>query len=147
MIEIQAADTFVYSALAADSTLTGLIGGSTQIFNQTAPDGTNPPYVVFDNKPSTDTITNGLVRVMASFQCTVQAVIYEDGATGDTKLTADQIAGLIQTDLFTNGVAQNGYWITCYRSRPFNRGQYVKNRAYRLVGATFTLNLRPLTSG
>jgi hypothetical protein len=137
----QVVDTWVNGQLAADAALLALLPlGASSIFNQIPPAGTLPPYVVFNSMPAPDLLTNGNIRVMATYNCSVQIVIFDPDSG---KPYADGAAALFDADMFTQGVSQNGYWITCHRTKGINLAPNMRDRLYRYVGGIYEVKLRP----
>src|SRR6185312_6876350 len=137
MLDVQAADTWVNEVLSASTDLTGLLPlGAASIYNQIPPAGVFPPYVIFSGIPAADTTTNGYVFVGANFNYSVQAVISD---TEGGKPLTDACAQAIYDAMFTIGVAENGFWITCSRAKPINLAPQLKNRPFRYGGGTYTV--------
>src|SRR6185312_9208789 len=78
--------------------------------------------------PAADTTTNGYVFVGANFNYSVQAVISD---TEGGKPLTDACAQAIYDAMFTIGVSENGFWITCSRAKPINLAPQLKNRPFR----------------
>lgn len=136
-------DTWVYSTLAADGTLIAMLpGGAGSIYNQIPPAGITPPYIIFNAMPTPDLLTNGCVRIMATYHCSAQIVIFDPDSG---KPFAETAAALMDTDLFSRGMSQNGYWIDCHRTKGINLAPNLRDRLYRYVGGVYEINLRPIT--
>jgi hypothetical protein len=143
MYDQQAVDTWVYGQLSADSTLIAMLpSGASSIYNQKPPAGVLPPYIIFNAVPSPDTKTNGNVRVISTWNVSAQMVII-DPDTG--KPVADSAAALIDQDMFTGGVSQNGFWIICSRTKAINLAPDQRDRLYRYVGGNYKIDLRPMS--
>ena len=56
---MNALEKALYSALSGDATLTGLLSSATAIYQGVAPDGADPPYVVYGKQANTKTYTFG----------------------------------------------------------------------------------------
>lgn len=144
MYDQEAVDAWVYGVMAADGTLTAMLpSGASSIYNQSPPAGIFPPYIIFNAVPAPDLLTNGNVRLMATYNCSVQIVIF-DPASG--KPFADSAAALFDTDLSPSaGVSQNSYWIKSHRTKGINLAPNMKDRLYRYVGGVYEITLRPLS--
>lgn len=77
------ADRAIYTALAANPTLTGLLGG-TAIYRAVAPENTDPPYVVFQTQsPSTPVWKiGGLAWENALYMCKAVTLSTSAAAAG-----------------------------------------------------------------
>lgn len=109
-----AADNAVFAKLAADSTLTGLLGG-TSIYRGLAPENTDPPYVVFSPlSPSTPVRTLGAASVAYENAVYVAKVI----AAGPSAAAAGTIAARINTVLEGGTLTYTGFThVRCSREQ------------------------------
>ena len=86
-----AADTTLYTVLSSDTTLTALLSGGTaspSIFRALAPEGTDPPYVVFQSQsPSVPVrVMSGVAFENALY--TVRAVVESKSAASAGTIAA-----------------------------------------------------------
>lgn len=84
MVELEIA---IYSKLAADATLTGLLGG-TAIYNGTAPQGAVYPYVTFSNVSEVDNYTLS-AQATFDFLYEVKAVTKSPGGSPSRKAAGE----------------------------------------------------------
>lgn len=141
MNEPFAVDTWIYSTLKADSTLTALIGGSTtpRIYNPLAPQETTPvyPMVLIQMQSAVDMMGVGPYRIWSDMLYLVRGV-HETTSYGGNLLT---IAERIDTVLHAAASATNAYGIVwnCVREQPFRLPDVRDGRNFRHFGGIYRI--------
>lgn len=139
MTEILAAETWLYGALAASSSVYSLVGGqsSPRIYADVAPQGATMPYIVFQNiPPGEDWNTQG-VRHGAVLTYMVKAC-----AEGEDKASADAILAAVDGVIHNAATSGNGYSINCVRESVFTLPQLVDGASFRQVVGKYQIILR-----
>ncbi len=109
MIESERALKAAYAALAADSTLAGLLGTGNRIHESVAPEGTATPFIVLDVPAATDLTAVGGARI---WQDTfVSVTVRGKGLTSSIVPIADRADALIQgASAVVDGVTIGRFW-------------------------------------
>jgi hypothetical protein len=113
--ETVVAETWLYSVLTTDATLTGLIGVGEKVHAFVAPKGTPPPFVVYQYQGGNDVRGVGPVRIMTGLLYVVKAVT-RSKSFSDLKPIAERINVLLHAQ---HGEAAGGRVVSCVREQPF----------------------------
>lgn len=114
-IELLAAREWLYAKLAADATLTGIVG--TRIYAELAPENATFPFVlVTEMSPGNDLRVVGTGRIWSEPLFLVQAVDQTASYTGNIKTLATRIDAVLHG---SSGPATDGTVWACVRERPF----------------------------
>jgi hypothetical protein len=142
MNEPVAADQWIFDTLAADATLTALIGGSTapRIYNEQPPqNATNVfPCVIYQMQSAVDLMWVGPRRVWSDMLYLVRGV-HETSSYGGSLLT---IAERIDQDLHaTPNGDSNAYGViwNCVGEQPFRLPEVRDGRNFRHFGRIYRI--------
>ncbi len=100
-------DTYLYSILSADTTLTNLLGGL-KIYGEAAPQNTPGPFVIVAFHANTDTQVSAAVRIATRPLVCIKAVTQEN-----TLSAADTIASRIDALIVETRGIVSGLNIAC----------------------------------
>ncbi len=130
------AANWIYSTLAADATLAGLVG--TRIYEDVRPNTVTAfPYIVFQlQSPGNDLLGVGPRRVWSELLYVVRGIAQGTLYTGNLTLIANRIDAL----LHGKQAAVTGGYIRCWRERPFRRAERTDERDYRHLGGEYRIN-------
>lgn len=124
MAEVNAADTWIYATLAADSTLLTTLGGTAvnKLFADQVRETATDPYVLFGLLSGVDYRIVGPSRVWTNMLWVIRGVMEADGFHGDLQTIADRIDAVLHAGSGSNG---DGTVYACVRESPF---RMVENR-------------------
>lgn len=132
------AETWLYTTLKANATLTALIGGSTtpRIYSAVVPQGAALPAVVFQQMSGEDLLTLNAYRVWSDLVYLVKGIAQAGGF-----VALDGIAA--QIDVSLHRVSGTGV-AACYRERPFTyvEPETADGQQYRHLGGIYRIKAR-----
>lgn len=129
MTETASAYQWLYTTLANDATLLGLVGG--RVYRNVAPQGAAMPFLVFSYQGGYDVLGVGAVRIMSSLVCAVRAVGLWTGY--DTlRQIADRADALLHA-------AQGTQVLACVREFPLDYVETDAGIVYAHVGGQYRL--------
>lgn len=136
--ELAGADRFLYQTLAADPTLSALIG--TRIYAGLAPQGATFPYLVFSHQGGLDRLTTGgqsrvFTRPVYTVKVVSQKTSYAEADTIASQVDAVLLAG--SGPVVVDGVTYQV--MSCHRTEPFRYLEPAAGSQYRHVGGYYTL--------
>jgi hypothetical protein len=137
--ELASAEEFLFTTLS-DATLLSYAPGG--VHNDTAPDGTPTPYVVFGlQSPVVDSRTMNEVRLLTN-------PLYQVVATGEASKmddivnAASRIDDLLKRD---SGDVTGGEISACYREQPVTKNELVNTQKWKSIGGLFRLEIQQST--
>lgn len=137
MTEVTIADTWIYATLAADNTLTALIGGATpRIYRGMAPLDSAFPCVVFFYQPGGRDVRGvGTINIMVDGTWVIKAI--------DRKASA-AVAATIAARLYyllhgKNGSVSGGAVLACTREEPIGYVELLDGAQYQHVGGVYKI--------
>lgn len=140
MAELFAAETWLYSVLAADASLAAVVGE--RIYSEQAWQ-TDPlpamPIVLFQMLSGNDLRGVGAVRVWVDAVYVVRGISDEDGYGGSLKTIADRIDAVLHA---ASGSNAEGTVVECVRDRPFKMPETINGRVYRHLGGVYRLHVQ-----
>jgi len=142
VVDIDDVNVAVYTILAADSTLTSMLGSVTSIYDGLAPDGAAYPVVVF-GQPYPLTSTDK--QVMTGSYVTIYKVDVKAIAGGtDSGGVAGRISKRVHEILENaNLPLPQGSTFYCRRSGDFSYPEEVDNTRFSHVGGTYQIEVAP----
>lgn len=147
MTETSAAQTWMRSLLAADTSLIALLGtpvtGYTHsIYDSVAPQTADFPYLIMELvRPGLDHIKLQMATtVMTNLRFFVKAV-FEDAKTARANEAADKIAAALKE----KEVNQNGYGMNVFQIEPFSYPEDDGGKIFQHAGAIYEVIVRPET--
>jgi hypothetical protein len=130
-MEAEAAEEFLYSRLANDVTLSGLVNG---VFVNIAPQPTIYPLVIIQEMSGIDYAAVGAYRVWTNFVYLVK-VIGQTASNGDLKAAVARIDALLHR---ASGAAGDGTIWACVREQVIRMPEYAPGgQQYRHSGAMY----------
>jgi hypothetical protein len=133
MSEQVTVEHWIYSILAADSTLHGYVAD--RIFSHVAPNDATMPYVVMVKSSGND-VRAVDVRIMTGFSYIVKAV-----GMGASFVALENIANRLDTLLERkSGVVAGGIVLSCIRENPFSEVEIQDGVQYRHLGGIYRIN-------
>lgn len=134
-------DVAVYSKLAADTTLTGLMGG-TYIYNGLAPATATRPYIIFQK--ATGGPENQTPRDRRTYNYMVKCVS-GDLMTGSANLVAGSIDAQIETAMHEQTLTVTGYDnYLCWRVKPdIDYLETAGGKVIRHLGGMYRIEIAP----
>jgi hypothetical protein len=134
MSETARARAWIYTRLANDPTMQGLVGQ--RVYHGVAPAGTQFPYVVFQLlSPGNDLLVVGGARVWAEPLYLVKAVV-KGTSTGQIEPVADRIDALLHAQ---SGTVTNGVIWAATRERPHEQPELTDGVMYQNLGGEYRL--------
>ena len=136
-MNVNAVKTGLYSKLTGDSTLTALLSASTAVYDSTAPEGTDPPYVVFQK-------LDGQARHTMSGHAFTDSTFLVKAITDEpSKLIAGSIAERVDTLLADGSLTlSTGSQMVMRRQQDIEYDERVDGRVLRHVGATYLIGVQ-----
>lgn len=132
--EVQLGFQWLKATLAADSTLTALIPGG--IWQDKAPDGIAPPFVVMGYQAGSDTVTMNGVRVFVEVLYQVRASgLMSDGNVPAAAARLDQLIG----NPPESGTITGGLVLSSYRETPLYLPELVTGQEWASFGGLYRL--------
>lgn len=142
MNEYPGAAGYVWSRLAGDATLAGIVGD--RIYAEVAPEDAVYPLVVFNLIAARDTTATGAHRTLVRFLLQVEAIA-EGRSFAGLRAAADRIdARLVSSE--TSTVVVDGVTYTVlggHRERARAWTELVDGRAFTHLGGDYALLLQP----
>ena len=133
MSEVIAAEKWLYTALSANTTLTGIV--STRIYADVAPTTAAFPLVLYAQLSATDLRPMGPARIFTNMLYVVRGV----GETA-SKAALEGIADAIEAALHAaSGSTVEGVVYACVRERPFVLAETINNRSFRHLGGVYRI--------
>lgn len=138
--ELVAAEEWLYATLLGDTVLTGIATGG--IFQDYAPDGTLPPWVIFAlQSPGNDSLTLNAVRVMTN-------PLYQIVVVGPVSMAAAVANAASELDTLmkrTSGAVVGGYIADCHRESPLTKSETINTVKWKSTGGLFRLAIEQNT--
>lgn len=131
MSETTTVETWLYSVLSNDVTLSGLVGG--RIYGYVAPEGATFPLVIYQFQGGRDVAGVGATRIMTSGVWVVKGVDCETSFTA-LKAIADRIDALLHK---SSGSVADGQVLACVREEPFSLVEVIDSVQYRHLGGMY----------
>jgi hypothetical protein len=137
------ADSFLYSTLAGDATITGIVGayqGRANIHSDVADIEAPYPFIVYSmQSPGQDLIVVGPYRVWAAPLYLVKVVAQARSYGGNLKTVADRIDTLLS---FGHGAATGGQVVASVRESPWRQSEFTNSKYYRSLGGLYRLQVQ-----
>ena len=137
MSELNAADRWIYGALAADTALVAVVGA--RIYVDLAPQTTPPtatPYVVWQMQSATDLMVIGGIRVWSNAVYLVRGVDKSLTWGGNSKTMADRIDAALHR---ASGTNVDGQVYACVREQAWRMMEVSDGVVYRHSGGIYRL--------
>lgn len=116
-LESLAVDQFMYSKLAADSTLlAALAAGTSSLYAEIAPQGASFPFVLWGTLSAEDDEYANNDRIWCNCVVVVRGLAMQESFAGALKTIATRIDTVLHKQ---SGVATDGQVYACVRIRPF----------------------------
>jgi len=140
---VQKIDVAIYSKLAADTTLTGLMGGA-YVYQGIAPPTATRPYVIFQKE--TGGPTNDTPRDRRAYRYMVK-VVSGDLMTGSANLVAGSIDAQIESALHEKTLTVSGYdnYLMMRVSPDIDYLETAGGKVIRHLGGTYRIEIAPTT--
>lgn len=133
MSEVIAAEKWLYTALSANTTLTGIV--DTRIYADVAPATAAFPLVLYAQLSAVDLRPMGPERIFTNMLYLVRGV----GETA-SKTAVEGIADAIEAALHAaSGTTVEGVVYACVRERPFVFAETIKDRTFRHLGGVYRI--------
>lgn len=139
--ELSGVEAWVFSTLANDPTMQGLVGNPARVYSAIAPEGSAFPYVVMTYLAGADVIATGGGRVMSRPIYVVKGV---DNASSfaNLKAIATQIETLIGNQ---TGTTPDTRILSCVREQPFELIEVDQaGVVYRNLGGRYRIEAQSL---
>jgi len=131
MSEIATVETWLYSVLSDDITLTGLVGS--RIYGYVAPRTATYPLVIYQYQGGRDVAGVGATRILTNGVWLVKGVDHETSLT-----TLKAIEGRIDALLHkASGSVADGQVLACVREEPFSLVEVIDGEQYRHLGGMY----------
>jgi len=137
MSELNAADRWIYGALAADTALVAVVGA--RIYVDLAPQTTPPtatPYVVFQYQGGADLMVIGGARVWTNAVYLIRGIDETLTYDGDSKTIADRIDAALHRGSGTNA---SGVVYAAVRESPFRLTETADGKQFRHLGGLYRI--------
>jgi hypothetical protein len=135
--ELDIMATFIASRLAANGTITGIVG--TRIYQDVAPQGATFPYIVFASLAPRDIRAVGAIRIASRDEWLVKAVHQTSSYGGNLGTLADAIDDQLHGSDGVSGVVSGGNVIHSYRERPHRQREVSNGIVYCNKGGIYNL--------
>ena len=122
----------LYGCLAADATLEALLSKPEAIFEEKAPQGTEPPYVIFQRQAGTDQWTFGPSNERAIW-------LVKGVCRGGTSTSAEEIDARSRELLHRTQLAVPGGILTILRESPVSYGEASDGDEWRHRGGLYRI--------
>lgn len=135
ILETSVIDTFLYTTLTNDPTITGIIG--TRCYADFAPQGTIFPNIIFQLQAATDLNAVSSQRVYINSVYVVKAVVETASYGGTIATLAQRIDALLHRQ--QKAISNVGY-IWCRREQPFRLAEVTDGgKQYRHMGGIYRI--------
>lgn len=134
-MEITVADTWIYGKLAADATLTALIGGATpRIYRAMKPEAAAFPCVVFSYMPGGQDVRGvGTFNIMVNGYWLIKAIDRNNSAAAAATIS-DRVDTLLHG---SSGSVTGGSVLSCVRDEPVAYVEFLDGAQYQHVGGVY----------
>lgn len=143
MLDINLASYWIYSRLAGDAIITGIVG--TRVYRDVAPQGAPLPCLVFQVQSSEDYNTSGVNRIFTTLTVVVKAIVKGASYGADAQTLAARadallhnVNGGVSMTLPDTSIATGYCW--AWRTRPFNLAEVSDGVQYRHLGGVYRVH-------
>lgn len=132
-METLTADRWLYTTLAGDATLGGLVTG---VYSWPVPPSAALPYVLFQEQSALDVTALGPHRLWVNGLWLVRVVAEARGWGGSLETAANRIDALLQAASGAVASPAGVVW-ACWRVQPFRLVETVQSRDFRHLGGIY----------
>lgn len=137
MGSVNAAYTYVYGVLSADSTLTTYVPGG--IYRDLAPAGATPPYIIMSRQSGVDVVSGTADRIFSDDLYQIKVVGPQALYTAQIEPGYDRVDTLLQK---TSNYQTGGKILACYREQPFHVTELVNGLAWDNLGGLYRIEIQ-----
>lgn len=143
MLDINLASYWLYTTLANDAAITGIVG--TRVYRDVAQQGAQMPCIVFQVQSAEDLNTAGVNRIFTTLTVVVKAIDTTGSYAGNVQTLAARADVLLHSQqasvsmTLPDASVVAGYcW--AWRTRPFNLAEVVDGVQYRHLGGVYRVH-------
>lgn len=136
-------DEWIYSTLAADTTIKSICGTPTpRIYSDVAPQTSSWPAIVFRELSGKDTLGAGAGRIMGTASYRVIAIDQTESLSANVKTLAQRVDALLctaTTPTWQPKVVGGVTILGCYRTAEIGGIEEAWNTVFRRLGGLYTI--------